>query len=141
MYPAKVIRAGGAALVLALALAVTGCGSDNSADSAPPANAPADQQDGDAAKKIIIEGAKGPDGKEERVFGIDEDQVVETVEQTLQSQNAKASWDGTTMRVELDGSTEDITAGIPCSAVEALLKDGEEAVLVYGDGEVRCADR
>jgi len=67
--------------------------------------------------------------------------VLTTVEQTLSSQNASAEWDGATLRVRLDGSADDVTASMPCLMLEAFLTDGEEAVLSYSDGDVRCADR
>lgn len=138
-------RAVGIVAVLVLTAVPAACSSEDpavSAEAGTPAQqgAPA-QQDGEAgAREAVGEALEGPDGADGRAFDVDRDQAREVIETTFASQDAKATWDGTTLRVELDGEAGTPVAHLPCRAVEAVLEEGEEAVLVYPDGELRCAD-
>jgi hypothetical protein len=67
------------------------------------------------------------------------------IEIRLSPQNAKVDWQGSDMRVALDGSINDPNAdsAVACQVIEmiALSSYPETAVtLVYSDGEVDCAD-
>lgn len=141
---------------IALAFVTTACGSDS--ESAPPADseagaetavtetAPDANTDNDAASEdaleIIEDALAGPDedGDDGRAFGASDEIVIEAVEKTFSNNNAKAEWSGSTLRVSMDGSVEDLTGVISCPALEGLLADGEEAVIVFSDGEVACAE-
>lgn len=109
--------------------------------------APAAQADTDTAPEDVLDvlddALAGPDddGHDDRVFGATEDMVIQAVESTFESDNAKAEWAGSTLRVSMDGSADSPTASLPCMALEALLADGEDAVIVFSDGELVCADR
>ena len=143
MRSSKVFRAGGAAAILALTLVLAGCGTSGAPDNEKQqtqSQVGQEQATADAAK-IMQEGLKGQEGKDERVFGTSRDDVLSVVETTFSTKNAKAQWDRDVVRVELDGSAEGASASIPCMAIEALLTDGEEAVLNYSDGEFRCSER
>lgn len=147
-YPITRIMVGAAA-ALTLALSVAGCAGDAGPDiSVPPADNGVSAGDGSGdesdseqrAAEVISEALDGPDGKDERAFGASRDMVVTAVESTFKSNNAKAEWSDSTLRVAMDGSIEAPTSASPCLALEALLTDGEEAVIDYDDGEFRCAD-
>ncbi len=136
------LRPGGAAVILALACVITACAAD-------PGTAPTPRQDSvseeapEEVLDILADALAGPDseGNDGRAFGSSDDTVIFAVEKTFSSKNAKATWDGSTLRVAMDGSAEAPTASIPCLALEGLLADGEDAVIVFGDGELVCADR
>lgn len=140
MRPSPALRVAAASAVFALAAFLTACGDDTAIPADPDAQVSSETADGDALE-LIQEALDGPEGKDERILGTTDDDVLTTVEQTLSSQNASAEWDGATLRVRLDGSADDVTASMPCLMLEAFLTDGEEAVLSYSDGDVRCADR
>lgn len=109
-------------------------------------DAPAAQggEDSEAAPEevldILDDALAGPDadGDEGRVFGASDDVVITAVESTFKSANAKAEWAGSTLRVSMDGSVDDVAAVINCTALNALLADGENAVQVFSDGEHEC---
>lgn len=131
-------RTGSAVAILALALSASACSSGSNEDPTPgPEAAPSEAVD------VLDDALTGPDadGDEGRVFDANEDVVIEAVEQTFSDQNARATFSNGTLRVTMDGSLDDPTASIPCTALEALLADGEDAVIVYSDGELVCADR
>ena len=91
---------------------------------------------------ILDDALAGPDadGDDGRVFGATDDMVITAVESTFDKYNAKAEWAGTTLRVSMDGSVDDVAAVLNCTALNALLADGENAVEVYSDGELDCDD-
>lgn len=137
------------ALLLAGALAACG-GSDGGAepDTAPDegatdagtGGAPSSEQDAGAAE--VDTGAdEVADGVDGRAFDSTDDAVIEAIETAMESQGAKAEWDGKVLRVSLDGSVEDLTAGLYCSTPEALIADDESAVFVYADGELHCDEQ
>lgn len=141
MRSATILRIGSLAAAASLVFFTTACASDNTSSSAG-ASAAADAAN-DAAQEaadVIADAVAGTEDGD-RVFGTTDDNVIVVIEQTLSSQNAKAEWAGSDMRVALDGSVDDITAQSPCLAIEALLTTGEDAVLVYSDGELRCSER
>lgn len=140
MRPSPALRVAAASAVFALAAFLTACGDDTAVPTDTDAQVSLETAEGDALE-LIQEALDGPDGKDERILGTTDDDVLTTVEQTLNSQNASAEWDGTTLLVHVDGSVDDVTASMPCLMLEAFLTDGEEAVLRYSDGDVRCADR
>lgn len=126
----------GTAAILALALCVTGC----AAEQAPPSGGISNEAPEDVLE-VLQEAIAGPEGKDDRAFGTSDDAVLQVVEKTFKSSSARAEWSGSTLRVSMDGSAQSPGRTIPCLALEALLTDGEEAVIVYDDGEVKCADR
>lgn len=123
-----------AALTLTFGAAGCAAGPENATDLGA-----ADVQQ--EAMDVLGEALDSPDGKTERVFGASEDMVLTTVERTFEDENAKAEWSGSTLRVTMDGSIDSPMATLRCTAMEALLTDGESVVIVYDDGEIICADR
>lgn len=93
--------------------------------------------------EILNDALAGPatDGDDGRAFGSSDETVILAVEKTFRSKNAKAEWAGSTLRVKMDGSADEPTASIPCLALEGLLADGEDAIIVFSDGDLICADR
>lgn len=81
------------------------------------------------------------EGDGDRVFDSTDDAVIIAIETALSDKNAKAGWEGSTLRVSLDGSATDPTSWLWCTAVEALIADDESAVMVYSDGELPCDER
>ncbi|MDO5676177.1 MAG: hypothetical protein Q4G35_01580 [Propionibacteriaceae bacterium] len=140
MRSSRAFRAGSFTLALALSLLATACAADDKTDGASPSSSSADQSEDDA-RDLLGDALEDQEGKDERVLSTSDDDVIIVVEQTLSSQNAKARWGGSDLYVDLDGSAEDVTASSPCLALEAFLKDGEDAILSYGDGEIRCSER
>lgn len=140
MHRPFALRVGTIATLVALVCVTTACSTDTDAHSAS-------DNPGETAPKEALEaqedGSSGaePDGNDERAFDASDDDVILTVESTFKSDNARASWDGSTLRVSMDGSADAPTASIPCLAIEALIADGEEVTLVFSDGELICADR
>lgn len=151
MRASSVVKARLTVAAVALALLTSACSADSGStqDPAPDADtqAPTAQDDTGAAPEdaleVLDDALAGPDedGDDDRVFDATQDMVVQAVESTFSSDNATAEWAGSTLRVSMDGSADDPTASIPCLALEALLADGEDAVIVFNDGELICADR
>ena len=133
--------------VFAALAAVCLVGSLAACASGPSAGVDAAADAAQGAIKAIEDAVAGPndegndEGNDDRAFGASDDMVIQAIEGALSSKNASASWDGSVLKVKMDGSAESLTASIPCLAVEALLADGESAVLVFSDGELICADR
>lgn len=137
------MRALSIAAAFSLVLAATGCASGEEPGAAAPTT-PAQEATGgqgvDEAIDALNDALDGPSG-DERVFDTADDTVLIVVETVLASDNAKARWDGSTLRVALDSSMADVIASTPCLALESLLKEGEDAVIEYQDGDYACADR
>ena len=135
------IRTRSTALILALAFATTACGSDSG--TAPDPGQSGSEAAPEEVLDVLEDALAGPDaeGNDGRAFDSTDDAVIYAVERTFQSKNAKAEWAGSTLRVGMDGSVDEPTASIPCLALEALLADGEDAVIVFSDGDLICADR
>ncbi|MGF3057458.1 hypothetical protein [Microbacterium sp. YY-01] len=135
------------AVVAAFVLAFTATGCAAEAPVSPKADADSGAVTSEQAPEEVVEvlndALSGPDadGDDDRAFGATREMVIEAVEKTFKSKNARATWDDTILRVELDGSVDDPVASLPCSALEALLADGEAAVIVFEDGDLICADR
>lgn len=152
MRASSVFQARLFAAAAAIVLLTSACSADSDPTqdpaSAADTQAPAAQTDTntDAAPEDVLEvlddALAGPDadGDDDRVFGATEDMVIQAVESTFDKYNAKAEWAGTTLRVSMDGSVDDVAAAINCTALNALLADGENAVQVFGDGELDCDD-
>lgn len=136
----RVFRAGSLTLALAVSLLATACATDDTMGGGSLSGSSAGQSE-DGARDLLGEALEGKEGKDERILDTSDDDVITVIEQTLSIQNAKARWDGSDLHVDLDGSVEDITASSPCLALGAFLKDGEDAILSYRDGEVRCSER
>lgn len=129
-----------AALLFALCVAagVTSCAAEH-----PDARPAAGEQVSSAETAAGTEQELSTDdeGDTGRIFDSSDDAVISAVETAFKSKNANAEWDGTVLRIRLDGSVESLTAYIPCSAAEALFADGESAILVFSDGELICSER
>lgn len=67
--------------------------------------------------------------------------AIIAIETALADKNATAEWQGSTFRVNLDGSAADPTSWLWCTAAEALIAESESAVMVYSDGELHCDER
>jgi hypothetical protein len=76
-----------------------------------------------------------------RAFNSTDDAVISSVESAMSNKNAKAEWRGSTLLIALDGSAAAPTAGILCTAPEAIVSAEENVVLVYSDGEFDCDAR
>lgn len=139
MRLSRKLGAGSISIMLAFPLLLTACSGGDGQETGSSTN-DANEQAPEEVMEVLDEALAGPDGKDERVFGTSDDDVLTVVEQTLESQNATADWNGSDLVVALDGSVEDLTATSPCLMLEAFLKDGEDAVLHYSDGEVRCSE-
>lgn len=133
-----------AATISAL-LMLTACGSDatDQATESPTEVEVGDDDTGigaggdaeDEAARIIGEAVSGD--REGRAFDVDDDMVVQTI--VTATDATKAEWDGSTLVASFDeGSAQEMLAGMPCSAIEAIIAADERAVLVYPDGEVDC---
>lgn len=126
-------RTAGITALFALLCATTACATDTEAQP-DPSNA------GGVVPEEVHSQTE-PAGNEDRAFDASDDNVLLTVETTFESENARAEWAGSTLRVSMDGSVDAPTASLPCLAIEALLADGEDVTLVFSDGELVCADR
>lgn len=140
MCSSRGFRAGMLSLTVALSLLVTACGASDPAGDDPPSTSAAGHAE-EGARELLGEALEGQEGKDERILDTSDEEVLIVVEQTLSSQNASARWNGSDLHVALDGSVDDVTAASPCLALEAFLQDGEDAVLSYSDGEIRCSER
>lgn len=140
MRSSRKLGLGSVAAMLALPLFLTACSGGDGEDTSSSTH-DANEQAPEEVLEVLDEALAGQDGKDERVFDTSDDDVLTVVEQTLESQNATADWNGSDLVVALDGSIEDLTATSPCLMLEAFLKDGEDAVLHYSDGELRCGER
>lgn len=142
-----------AAMTTAALLLLTACDGDDadSAVEAPtaveaggePADGAGTEGDGTAgdvdaeeeAARIIGEAVAGD--REGRAFDVDDDMVIETI--VTATDAVEAEWDGATLVAIFDaGSADAPLAGMPCSAIEAIIAADESAVLVYPDGEIDC---
>lgn len=142
-----------AAMTTAALLLLTACDGDDAeqAAEAPTPVEPGGEQadgeqadgagtDGDAgaeeeAARIIGEAVSGD--REGRAFGADDDMIIQTV--VTATDAVEAEWDGVTLvAIFDDGSADAPLAGMPCSAIEAIIAADESAVLVYPDGEIDC---
>lgn len=165
MRASTTLRARLAVAAVSLAFVTTACGTDSDVEEgsgtdilneAPATQAPAETKDDAPATQggedsevapeevldILDDALAGPDadGDDGRAFGATDDMVITAVESTFEKYNAKAEWSGTTLRVSMDGSVDDVAAVINCTALNALLADGENAVEVFSDGELDCDD-
>lgn len=148
MRASSVLQARLFAAAAAVVLLTSACSADSDVEEGSGVDIlneePATQTDSDAAPEDVLEvlddALAGPDadGDEGRVFGASDDVVITAVESTFKSANAKAEWAGSTLRVSMDGSVDDVAAVINCTALNALLADGENAVQVFSDGEHEC---
>lgn len=128
----------GAAAALLLATSVlAGCGSDDGPKSSDSGTSSAAEAEADGAEDAAAPESEDGNG---RAFDSTDEAVITSVETALSGKNASASWDGSTLRVEVDGSAEDPTAYLYCSTLDALIADDENGVFVYSDGEADCAD-
>lgn len=139
MRSSRKLGMGSVSVMLALPLLLTGCSAGEDQAAGGSTNDPTEHAP-EEVLEVLDEALAGPDGKDERVFDTSEDDVLVVVEQTLESQNATAEWNGSDLVVALDGSVEDLTATSPCLMLEAFLKDGEDAILDYSDGQLRCSE-
>ena len=134
-----------AATMTALLL-ITACGGED-ADQAtePPTaveaggedtdDAGADSGAEDEAARIIGEAVSGD--REGRAFDADDDMIIQTV--VTATDAVEAAWDGSTLVAHFDdGSVDEVMAGMPCSAIGAVIAADESAVLIYPDGGIGC---
>lgn len=117
---------------LLLSLGLTACSPGSGTEQASNTET---TQPGAAAEDAATRDSEGND---DRAFNSTDDAVIIAVETAMKAQNAKAEWSGSTLRVSLDGSADDPTAGLFCSTLDAVLADSESGVFVYADGEIPC---
>ena len=89
-------------------------------------------------------GADGADNGADdngRAFDSEDDAVITAIEAALSGKNPDARWEGDRLVVHLDGSAEDPTAWLGCTAALALIAADEAASFVFSDGELKCEDR
>lgn len=97
-----------------------------------------DESDAGAGAGATDSSDSGDDG---RAFDSTDDAVITAIESALADKNPKARWEGSRLVVELDGSVDDPTAPLGCTAAKALISDSEQATLSYADGDIPCEDR
>lgn len=108
---------------VAAAGALVGCSSDS--DSTPAVTA--------VETEIVVDENGG---------GLDADQDTLVTAAVAATDADSGEWrDGTMVLTYTDGSVDDVTASINCSAMSHLLSDDDGLVLVYPDGEVDCRDQ
>lgn len=106
---------------VAAAGALVGCSSDS--DSTPAAT----------ETEVVVD---------ENGDGINADQDTLVTAAVAATNADSGEWrDGTMVLTYTDGSVDDVTASINCSAMSHLLSDDDGLVLVYPDGEVDCRDQ
>lgn len=134
------------AATMSALLLLTACGGED-ADQAsePPTAVEAGTEDSDAAgsdddaedeaARVIGEAVSGD--REGRAFDADDDMIIQTV--VTATDAVEAEWDGNTLVAHFDdGSVDEVMAGMPCSAIGAIIAADESAVLIYPDGEIDC---
>lgn len=129
-----------------LALALAACDGDDAPKDDTPAAQPQESAEPDGAGTEPDEAgtetaASDDDGNEGRAFDSTDDAVITAIEAALSGQNATARWEGSTIVIEVDGSIDDPTAGLHCSAAHAVIADDEKAVMAYADGDFDCEER
>ena len=118
------------AVLVVLALALTGCSGDENTTDAPTSGT------SDSTSETLESSGDDDTG---RVFDSTDDAVIQAVEAALDPQ--KVEWDDKTLRVYVDGSADDPTAGLNCITLNTLIADDEQGVFVYSDGEFDCEQR
>lgn len=117
------------ALAGALTLTTTACSGDE------PGTEPAAAESEPAAVVAVDE--PDEDGDQDSPYGGELDALGEALRAGTGADTF--SVDGTTVRLHFaEGSVDDPTAHVNCSAAGHLLDDGHHAVLVYPDGEKVC---
>lgn len=132
MTTSKKLRTSALVLALAFVGGLAACGGDDA-----PAASGTEGTAGDPAE-AGAPGDESTDGSGEgRAFDSTDDAVITAV--TTATGADRAEWDGSTLRVIFDeGSAEEVTVRLNCTAIEAVIADDESAVMVFPDGEFRC---
>ena len=118
-----------AALAVAL-LGVTACSDDD--DGAAGDDQPAAESNGGGA-------ASGLDESAGRPFGVDASGMATAMKAGAGADRVEV--DGNTFRLYFDeGSKDDVTATVTCSAMDSVSGDDDLVVMVYPDGELDCAE-
>lgn len=117
-------------LVVSLLLATGACGTGS--DSEPNRNAgqDADSQD-------VSSDNQGSDN----AYGSTRDEIAFAVSKAFENDNGKATWEGDTLVLALDGDAEAMMAGFTqCRVLNEILGEDDASVVAFPNGRVDCAD-
>lgn len=121
---------------------IAGCGNggpDTEPAADEPAPAPAIEADHDAnAPADEADQADAPADEDSSIYSGE----LETLGTALKAGTRADSFsvDGTTVRLHFsEGSHEDVSAAINCSAADSVVDEGHTVILVYPDGERDCS--
>lgn len=125
--------------VIALTLGAAACSGDGDSSDAgtpdPTEQAAGTDDDGQDGPGDATGGSA--DGDDSRPFGVDRSQLATALETATSADDHEV--DGNTIRLIFnDGSKDDVTATINCSASAQIKSDDDEVELVYPDGTVDC---
>lgn len=137
-------RCGAVAAGLFLVMAVSGCGADESPSTEEPSVVMGESiaAETDASDQPVGEGAAtepAGEGDGEYVFGLERDNMVEVIESTYESRNAKARWEEDRLVVTMEGdAVEDYAGFTDCRVLTQLLNDGDLVTMEYPNGDIDC---
>src|SRR5690606_20123574 len=109
------------ALVMMLALA--GCSGSDDEPAAVSEKSSTDAGESSGKLPSDAELAEKSGGNPDRPFGSTDEAVITAVTSATQAEDAE--WDGKMLRVFVDGSVNDPTAGLYCSSIHTLIADDE----------------
>lgn len=131
--PVQPSRLSHVALAALLAVGAVACSSGSSSEGADAGSS--DRTPEPTSEEAATEQGDG----EDRPFGVDDGGLAASMKAGTGADRVEV--DGSTFRLYFgEGSTEDVTAGIHCRAMDALTGPDESVVLVYPDGEKACSD-
>lgn len=132
--PRTASRPFGFAIALVAAALLVACASEEAppvSNEQPAAEQPAAEQP--AEKQAAADG--------DYAFGTDREQVATAIEQAFSTKNAKASWDGDTFILAIDGDANEMMAGFTdCRVLLGLLNEDDQAVIEFPNGSVACEE-
>lgn len=127
--PRTASRPFGFAIALVAAALLVACASEE----APPVSNEQPTAEQPAEKQAAADG--------DYVFGTDREQVATAIEQAFSTKNAKASWDGDTFILAIDGDANEMMAGFTdCRVLLGLLNEDDQAVIEFPNGSVACEE-
>lgn len=142
MLTRKAPRTVALTLAAILALGSTACSGDGSGDEAEAAGSDASgvPVDGPELDSDKAADDKGDEGAADSDSAYDSDLEILGVGLQASTAAARFTVDGDTLRLHFtEGSVEDPSAHITCSAASQLLDSAHRAVVVFPDGEMDCS--
>lgn len=124
------------AAVLLLGAAACSDDSDDAADTSPP---PAEDTTSEGEGTTTGGGDATAGDDSGRPFGVDDEGMAASMKAATRADRVEV--DGSTFRLFFgEGSVEDMSANINCTAMASVKGDEDSVVLVYPDGERPCED-